>query len=204
MTLSGPAPALELRTQDGVGPLALRVEPEAVQFVTETVAYQLERSGQGLCGGRITDQHHLRGPRRTFDDHLQVARDATMRRFDVRRHVGIDQRAAHDGGDTVDQRVVDHAVRNRDDAMRAELEHAQFRRARPPADREARPLTEASGRASAHRHGLDAMRCGKSLECVERCGCNARLAEAGAARARRSMRTCRGRLSMAWGLIFSS
>jgi hypothetical protein len=84
---------------------------------------------------------------------------------------------------------MDHAVRDRDDAMRAEFEHAEFRRTRPPAYREARPLTKAGGRTRDHRHVTDAMRCRKSLECVERRGRNARFAEAWAARARRSMRT---------------
>ncbi len=52
-------PGLEFRTDDGVGALAMRVEPQAVQIVAEALANQVQAPREWLDGWAIGDQHHL-------------------------------------------------------------------------------------------------------------------------------------------------
>ncbi len=130
----GSAPVLEIRAENGVGALAVRVEPQAVQFVAEPLADQVEAGCQGRGRRAVGDQHDLRGLRAALHHHLQVAGEACMRGFRIAGHVGVDEAPAHDRDDAVDQRVMDAAVGDRHHAVRAELEHPDLGRARPAAN----------------------------------------------------------------------
>ena len=181
-------PAYKVRAEDRVRAFHLRIEPEAVQLITEAIADQVERFCQRRGLVCVADHYDLRRPRRTLDDHLQVASDAAVRALHVGRHPRIDERAAHDGRHAIDQRVVDHAVRNRDHAMRAELEHAELRRTGAAADCESRALAKPAAGARNHGHVRNPVLRRQCLQGSVRLGRDARLAEAGTARARRAVR----------------
>jgi hypothetical protein len=183
-----PAPAHEIWAEDRVGARDVQVAPEAVQRVAETGAHVVQARGERLDPVGIGDQHDLRRPRGALDDDLQVTREPAVRRLVVAAHAGLDERLSHDRGHAVDQRVLDAALRDGHDAVRPELEHAEGGPATPAADREPRAVPEPGGRAADHPglpQAVGARETLQRLECRRR---ESRLAVAGAAGARRSVR----------------
>ena len=94
------APVLEVLSEDGVGWLALAVEPEAVQFFAQPFTYQVEDAASGSAAWRWPP-HHLRALRAALHHDLQVAGHATVAALGVGRDFGVDQRAAYHGRDAV-------------------------------------------------------------------------------------------------------
>ncbi len=127
----------ELASQDRVGAFALRVEPQAVQFVAEPVANQFETLGEGFDRRAVADDHDLRASRAALHHDLQVTGEPAMDGLGVGRDLRIDQRAPHHGRDAVDQWMLHDAVRDVHHAMRAEFEHAEPGRAQPAANGQA-------------------------------------------------------------------
>ena len=111
-----------------------------------------------------------------------------MRGFRIRRHGGIDESPPHDRRHAIDQRMLDAAVRDVHQPMRAELEHPELGRAEPAPDREPRAQTKPARRAGYHRHSRQSVSTRERLERRARGGGDARLAESRATRARRAMR----------------
>ncbi len=82
----------------------------------------------------------------------------------VRRDLRIDERTSHHGGNAIDQRVLDDAVRDVHHPMRAEFEHAELGCAQPATNGQARAHTESRHRARHHRHILQSMRAGQRFQ----------------------------------------
>ena len=66
-----------------------------------------------------------------------------MRPIGVTGHSRLHQRAAHDGRDFIDQRVVHAAIRYVHDMMAVGFEQTDFRRSEPTADCQARTVAKA-------------------------------------------------------------
>ena len=109
----------------------------------------------------------------------------------VAGHLSIDQSAPHDGGHSVDQGVLNTAVRDVNHAVGAELKKAYLRRPQPAAYGE--PSTESKPGSFPRNHGdlgqtVDTR---QFIECIARGRRNAALAEPRAAGTRRPVRARR-------------
>jgi hypothetical protein len=104
-------------------------------------------------------------------------------------HPGIHESAPHDGGDLVDEGMLNAAVRNVHDAMSIEFEQSQFGRPQPAADGEARAQPKSGSAAGYHRNVGQPMSAGQRIERAPRHGGDAGFTETRAARTRRPMRT---------------
>jgi hypothetical protein len=113
-----------------------------VQVAAQTLSDQVEALCEWVGGFAVADQHDLRGLRAALDDDLQVACEAEMRVVRVARDVGVDERAADDARDAVDQRVLDDAVGDVYDVVGVELEQADLRGAQASANCEASAVAE--------------------------------------------------------------
>ena len=67
-----------------------------------------------------------------------------MRVVRVTRDLGVDEGATNDARHMIDQRVLNHAVRNVDDMMGVELEEADLGGAEATADGQASAMTKRS------------------------------------------------------------
>ena len=95
----------------------------------------------------------------------------------IRRDPGVDERTSHDCGDAVDLRMLDAAVRDRNDAMRMRFEQANLRRAGPAAYGEPGAETESGRRTGDDARSRDAMPRGEIRESFARTSCDAGLTE---------------------------
>ena len=120
--------------------------------------------------------------------HLQVAGEACVGRFRIWSYVGIDKSTPHDRDDTIDQRVLDAAVRDGHHSMAAELEHPDLRRTLPSADGEPGAQTERTRRAGDDRNVGQSMKVSERFERRASRGGNIRLTVSRAAGARRTVR----------------
>ena len=193
----GSAPVDEFGPENGVRSLAMGVEPQAVQFVAEPFAYQVEARCQRLGRRTVGNEHHLRALRAALHHHLQIAGETNVRHFRIGSHRGIDEGPPHDRGDTIDQRVLHAAVRDGHHSMAAELEHPDLRRTLPSADGEPGAQAERARRAGDDRKVRQSMEVSERLERRARSGGNARLTVSRAAGARRTVRA-RGLSSRRW------
>ena len=66
--------------------------------------------------------------------------------------LGVDQGTPHDVRDAVDQRVMNHAIRDVHDAVRAQLEQAELGRAQPAANSQARAVPKCRTLSGNYRH----------------------------------------------------
>src|ERR1700734_2308725 len=112
-----------------------------------------------------------------------------MRLIRITRDSRLDERAAHDPGDAVDERMLHTAARDMHHTMGAELEQPHLRRADPAANGEARAMPKAEGRARYDRGLRQAVASGEIAERPARDGVDAGLTEPRASGARRPMRT---------------
>ena len=140
------------------------VEPQAVQLAAEPLADQFQARRQGFGGRAVGDDHHLRGLRAALHDHLQIARQTQMGLIRVAGHFGIGQGAPHDGGDAVDQGMLNAAVRDVNHAMGAEFEQPDLGRAQPPADGETRAKPKTGGLPGNHRNLRQAVNARQLIE----------------------------------------
>src|SRR5450631_1323472 len=129
-----PIAVLEVGTKDGIGALAVGVEPQAVQLSTEALTDQIEAHGKWLRGRAVSDDHDLCGLRATFHNDLQVACETQMGLVRVAGHLRIDKRSAHHGGDAIDQRVLNAAVWDMNHAVGAKFKQSQFGRTQTAPD----------------------------------------------------------------------
>src|ERR1700722_4208067 len=118
---SRPAPVLKVGTEDGIGALAVGVEPEAVKLRTQTIADQIEASRQGRGRPAVGDDHHLGALRTALHHDLQVAYQAQMRFIRVAGHSGLDEGAPHGSCNPVDQGMLNAAFGDVNHAVGPEL-----------------------------------------------------------------------------------
>ena|SRR5580698_8415981 len=118
---------MEIRTENGVGALEIRVEPQAVKILAQTFPDETRALGQRLRRGAVGDDDDLSSLRAALDDDLQIARQSKMCGVRIRRHFRIYQSAADDIRDVVYERVVYAAVRYMHHAVGTRLEQPEFR-----------------------------------------------------------------------------
>jgi len=142
-----------------------------------------------MVRGVVGDDYQLSRRALTLDGHLQIANSTRVGAIGVEwepmRHETLPDGLAH----LVDQRVVDLALWDVNDTVRAKLEDSDFRLSYAPAHRQARAVSKAEPSAFAQR-GRGQARARRQLgKCVARGGSQAWHAKAWAPRTRRTMRT---------------
>jgi hypothetical protein len=125
---------------------------------------------------------------RALNDDLQVAREASVRAVRIAGQLGVDQRAPHHSGDAIDQRMMNHTVRDVHDSMRPELEEPELGRAQVAADGEPCPLPKAGTFSGNNRDLRQALGAPELAQRVPRGRRNSRLPEAWTTRARWAVR----------------
>ncbi len=146
------APVLKLRAEDGVGAPEIGVEPQAMQLAAEAFADQLQALGQRLNGLAVGNEHHLCRLRAAFHDHLQVSGESQVGAVRVAGHSGINQGAPNHISDTIDEGVLNAAVRDVNHPMGTQLKQAHLRRAEPATDGKPRAMSKSGGLPGNYRH----------------------------------------------------
>ena len=126
--------------------------------------------------------------RTPFHHDLQVSRQTQMRLVGIARNPGVDQCASHHRCDLVYQRMVNLAIRDMHDPVRAQFEQAKLWSTKPPADRKPRPQPKGRVLARNERHFGQAVGARQVSENPDRDRGDAGLTETRAARTRRSVR----------------
>ena len=167
------------------------IEPLTVQVAAKPVSDQIQACIHGFRCRAVCNHDDLRSLRAALHHDLQVTRQPQVCAIRVAAQPGLDQGAAHDGSNPVDQGVLNTAVGNVNDPVGAQFKQTDLGRVQAAADGEARTQAKSGSLPGHNRDCGQPMGPGQLIEQTAGHCSNSLLTEPRTPRARRSMRARR-------------
>jgi hypothetical protein len=161
-------PVQKLGTENGVALPRIGIEPQAMQLAARAFADQIQTARQRLRRVAVGNEDDLGGLRVALHYDLQITREAQVGAVRVAGHARIHERTAHNGGDTINERMMYAAMRDVYHAVGALFEEPDFGRIQAAAKSETAPVPERSELPGDHGHVGQGVSARQVLECTTR------------------------------------